>query len=122
MQEARNVHQGGVVERLIGALNGVYRRPDRPNRPIGRRSRRLSLGSKGGADLGKTLNLPLAAWRADAVSAPRHNDDPLQILIAFLPGRSGLVVIEDASATQHSSSAKRLPQMRWCEDGADRCG
>jgi len=35
---------------------------------------------------GRTLNVPIAAWRAHAGDLPRHNDDPLQILIAFLPG------------------------------------
>lgn len=99
-----NVHQGGVVERLIGALNGVIGAlpgwtgrsvADRDGYPSEAKARLTFAELERGVALavldhnqsqnGKTLNVPIAAWRADAASAPRHNDDPLQILIAFLP-------------------------------------
>jgi len=46
-----NGRQGGVVERLIGALNGVIGALPGRVRSIGRRSRRLSVESEGKADL-----------------------------------------------------------------------
>jgi len=100
-----SVHQGGVVERLIGVLNGVIGAlPGRTGRSVADRD---GYPSKAKARLtfadlercvalavldhnqsqnGKTLNVPIAAWRAHASDSPRNNDDPLQILIAFLPG------------------------------------
>ena len=100
-----NVHQGGVVERLIGVLNGVVSAlPGRTGRSIADRDGypseakarltfadlercvALAVLDHNQSQNGKTLNVPIAAWRDHAADLPRHNDDPLQILIAFLPG------------------------------------
>jgi putative transposase len=100
-----NVHQGGVVERLIGVLHGVIGAlpgrtgrsvADRDGYPSEAKARRifadlercvaLAVLDHNQSQNGKTLNVPIAAWRAHAADLPRHNDDPLQILIAFLPG------------------------------------
>ncbi len=34
----------------------------------------------------KSLKVPLVEWRAQAGKVQRHNDDPHQVLLAFLPG------------------------------------
>ena len=100
-----NVHQGGVVERLIGVLNGVIGAlpgrtgrsvADRDGYPSNAKARltfadlercvALAVLDHNQSQNGKTLNVPIAAWRAHAADSPRHNDDPLQVLIAFLPG------------------------------------
>ncbi|ABE65087.1 Integrase, catalytic region (plasmid) [Nitrobacter hamburgensis X14] len=100
-----NVHQGGVIERLLGALNTVLRTlPGQTGRSVTERDHypsearaRLSF-----ADLErcvalavlehnakpneKTLDIPDQVWRAHAAGLPPHQDDPDQVLIAFLPG------------------------------------
>jgi putative transposase len=100
-----NVHQGGVVERLLGALNGVIGAlPGRTGRSVADRDSypseakaRLTFG-----DLErcvalavldhnlrqneKTLIAPMSEWTARAAELPRRGDNVLQVLIAFLPG------------------------------------
>ena len=100
-----NVHQGGVVERLIGVLNGVIGAlpgrtgrsvDDRDGYPSEAKARltfadlercvALAVLDHNQSQNGKTLNVPIVTWRDHAAESPRHNDDPFQVLIAFLPG------------------------------------
>jgi putative transposase len=100
-----NVHQGGVVERLLGALNGVIGAlPGRTGRSVADRDGYPSeaMARLTFADLErcvalavldhnlrqneKTLSAPMSEWTARAAELPRRADDPLQALIAFLPG------------------------------------
>lgn len=100
-----SVHQGGVIERLLGALNTVLQTlPGQTGRSVTERDHypsevraRLSF-----ADLEacvalavlehnakpneKSLDIPDQVWRAHASGLPSHQDDPDQVLIAFLPG------------------------------------
>ncbi|AOO85183.1 Mu transposase C-terminal domain-containing protein [Bosea vaviloviae] len=101
------VHQGGVVERLLGKLNAVLATQpgstgrsvaDRDEYPAEQRAR-LSF-----ADLEqcialtvidhnlhqneKTLKVPAAEWERQARDLPRFDDDPSRILLAFLPGKA----------------------------------
>ncbi|WP_192250203.1 Mu transposase C-terminal domain-containing protein [Mesorhizobium caraganae] len=99
------VHQGGVVERLLGKLNSVLATQpgstgrsvaDRDHYPAERRAR-LSF-----ADLercvafavidhnlqenAKTLKVPATEWDRQGQDFSRCDDDPMRVLLAFLPG------------------------------------
>ena len=99
------VHHGGVVERLLGKLNGVLAMhpgsagrsvADRDGYPAQRRAR-LSF-----ADLErcvalaaidhnlqqneKTLRVPATEWAGSSLDLPCFEDDPARVLLAFLPG------------------------------------
>lgn len=100
-----NVHQGGVVERLLGKLNGVLRTlPGRTGRSIADRDGypaeeracltftdlerciALAILDHNRLPIEKTLIVPNEEWRARSHTLTRHNDDPSQVLINFLPG------------------------------------
>ena len=100
-----NVHQGGVVERLLGTLNGlighlpgktgrsVADRDDYPSETKARlsfaeleRCVALAILDHNSHQNQITLVTPLLDWRNHMAEAPRHNDDPFQSLINFLPG------------------------------------
>ncbi len=98
------VHQGGVVERLLGKLNAVLAaHPGSTGRSVANRDeypseKRACLSF---ADLercvtlaiidhnlhenGKTLKVPLTEWQARAAELPRFNDESHQVLLTFLP-------------------------------------
>ncbi|MER8549231.1 MULTISPECIES: Mu transposase C-terminal domain-containing protein [unclassified Mesorhizobium] len=99
------VHQGGVVERLLGKLNAVLAtHPGSTGRSVADRDeypseKRACLSF---ADLercvalavvdhnlqenAKTLKVPLTEWQAHAVDNPRFNYDAHDVLLTFLPG------------------------------------
>ncbi len=99
------VHQGGVVERLLGKLNAVLATyPGTSGRSVAHRDeypseRRACLSF---ADLercvalavidhnlqenSKTLKVPMTEWRRNATALPRFDDDPQRVLLSFLPG------------------------------------
>ncbi len=98
------VHQGGVVERLLGKLNAVLAmQPGKTGRSVADRDEypaehraRLSF-----ADLErcvtlavldhnlqqntKTLKTPAIEWQRQVGDVPRFDDDPMRVLLAFLP-------------------------------------
>lgn len=99
------VHLGGVVERLLGKLNGVLGRyPGATGRSVKDRdqypSQRLACLSF--ADLercvalavidhnlqenAKTLKVPATEWARHCPDLSHFADDPLRVLMAFLPG------------------------------------
>lgn len=87
------VHQGGVVERLLGKLNAVLAAYP------GSSGRRACLSF---ADLercialaviyhnlqenSKTLKVPLTEWQRNSAELPNPGDDPQRVLLSFLPG------------------------------------
>ena len=99
------VHQGGVVERLLGKLNAVIATrygstgrsvADRDGYPSRERAcltfaeletcLTLAVIDHNQQQNAKTLKVPLAQWRAHA---PRFNDDPHRVLLGFLPSDGG---------------------------------
>ena len=106
--EPRNrgtVHRGGVVERLLGKLNAVIATlrgttgrsvADRNGYPSEKRACltfadlercvALAIVEHNAHQNRKSLKVPLVEWRAQAGKVQRHNDDPHQVLLAFLPG------------------------------------
>lgn len=98
------VHQGGVVERLLGKLNAVLATfPGSSGRSVAHRdeypsARRACLSF---ADLercvalavidhnlqenSKTLKVPMTEWKRNATALPRFDDDPQRVLLSFLP-------------------------------------
>lgn len=99
------MHQGGVIERLLGVLNTVLRTlPGQTGRSVAERDRypsearaRLSFSDlercvalavleHNAKPNEKSLNIPDQVWRAHAAGLPPHQDDPDQVLITFLPG------------------------------------
>ena len=100
------VHQGGVVERLLGKLNAVIATrygstgrsvADRDGYPSRERAcltfaeletcLTLAVIDHNQQQNAKTLKVPLAQWRAHAAELPRFNDDPHRVLLGFLPVR-----------------------------------
>jgi putative transposase len=98
------VHQGGVVERLLGKLNAVIATrygstgrsvADRDGYPSQRRAcltfadleicLALAVIDHNQQQNEKTLKVPLAQWQAHAAELPRFNDDPHRVLLSFLP-------------------------------------
>lgn len=99
------VHQGGVVERLLGKLNAVLATQpgstgrsvaDRDEYPAEQRARlsfadlercvALTIIDHNHQQNQKTLKVPAAEWERHARDLPRFDDDPSRILLAFLPG------------------------------------
>lgn len=99
------VHQGGVVERLLGKLNAVLATyPGSSGRSVAHRdeypSERHTCVSF--ADLercvalavidhnlqenSKTLKVPMTEWQRNATALPRNDDAPQRVLLSFLPG------------------------------------
>ncbi|NNH65882.1 Mu transposase C-terminal domain-containing protein [Rhizobium laguerreae] len=99
------VHQGGVVERLLGKLNAVLTTypgssgrsvADRDGYPAGQHAR-LSFGDLERCvalavidhnlqENSKTLKVPIMEWRQNSKNLPRFEDDPQHVLLSFLPG------------------------------------
>jgi putative transposase len=99
------VHQGGVVERLLGKLKAVLATyPGFSGRSVAHRDeypfeRRACVSF---ADLercvalavidhnlqenSKTLNVPMTEWQRNATALPHFDDDPQRVLLSFLPG------------------------------------
>ncbi|MBP2449945.1 putative transposase [Rhizobium leguminosarum] len=99
------VHHGGVVERLLGKLNGVLATyPGSSGRSVAHRDeypseRRACLSF---ADLercvalavidhnlqenSKTLTVPLTEWQRNSTELPDFGDNPQRVLLSFLPG------------------------------------
>lgn len=101
------VHQGGVVERLLGKLNAVLATQpgstgrsvaDRDQYPAEQRARlsfadlercvALTIIDHNHQQNEKTLKVPAAEWEKQTRDIPRFDDDPLRILMAFLPGKA----------------------------------
>ncbi|AVA23688.1 MULTISPECIES: Mu transposase C-terminal domain-containing protein [unclassified Rhizobium] len=99
------VHQGGVVERLLGKLNGVLATypgssgrsvADRDEYPAERRAclsfadleRCIALAviDHNLQENPKTLKVPFTEWHRDAAAPPEHGDNPQRVLLSFLPG------------------------------------
>lgn len=99
------VHQGGVVERLLGKLNSVLVTlpgstgrsvADRDEYPAERRARlsfadlercvTLAVIDHNLQENTRTLKVPATEWERQASAIPRFDDDPLDILLAFMPG------------------------------------
>lgn len=98
------VHQGGVVERLLGKLNAVIATrygstgrsiADRDGYPSRERAcltfadletcLALAVIDHNQQQNEKTLKVPLVEWRAHAAELPCFNDDPHRVLLGFLP-------------------------------------
>ncbi|WP_036255246.1 Mu transposase C-terminal domain-containing protein [Methylocapsa acidiphila] len=99
------VHEGGVVERLLGKLNGVIGTHDgatgrsimdRDGYPSEKRACltfadlercvALAIIDHNSQMNEKTLKVPLAEWRAHAADLPGGADAPDAVLLNFLPG------------------------------------
>ncbi|MER8428351.1 transposase family protein [Mesorhizobium sp. M1403] len=99
------VQQGGVVERLLGKLNAVLvTQPgstgrsvaDRDEYPAQRRARlsfadlercvALAVIDHNLQENAKTLKVPATEWNRLAHDLPRFDDDPMRVLLAFMPG------------------------------------
>lgn len=98
------VHQGGVVERLLGKLNGVLSTypgssgssvADRDEYPSHQRAclsfseleRCLALAilDHNRQENSKTLKVPAAEWLRGSAGSPEHEDEPQRVLLSFLP-------------------------------------
>jgi putative transposase len=99
------VHQGGVVERLLGKLNAVLATypgssgrsvADRDGYPAERRARlsfadlerciTLAVIDHNLQENSKTLKVPITEWRQNSNNLLRFEDDPQHVLLSFLPG------------------------------------
>ena len=103
-RERGRVHQGGVVERLLGKLNAVLATQpgstgrsvaDRDEYPAERRARlsfadlerciTLAVIDHNLHENAKRVKVPATEWERQARDLPRFNDDPMRILLAFMP-------------------------------------
>lgn len=99
------VHHGGVVERLLGKLNSVLATQpgstgrsvaDRDEYPAQRRARlsfvdlercvALAVIDHNLQENARTLKVPAKEWERQTHDLPRCDDDPMRVLLAFLPG------------------------------------
>lgn len=99
-----SVHTGGIIERLLGILNGMlgglYGKTgrsvaDRGDYPSAARACltfeelekcvALAVMHHNHHLPEKTLKVPQATWIEAIGEAPRHNDDPFRVLLHFLP-------------------------------------
>ncbi len=99
------VHQGGVVERLLGKLNSVLVTypgssgrsvADRDKYPSEQRARlnfadlercvALAVIDHNLQENSKTLKVPTTEWHRNGAALPRFDDDPQRVLLSFLPG------------------------------------
>src|SRR5690606_19677843 len=99
------VHEGGVVERLLGKLNAVLATQpgstgrsvaDRDEYPAEQRARlgfadlerciTLAVIDHNLQENAKTVKVPAMEWDRQAHNLSRFDDDPMRILLAFLPG------------------------------------
>jgi putative transposase len=102
------VHQGGVVERLLGKLNAVIATrigstgrsvADRDGYPSRERAcltfadletcLALAVIDHNQQQNEKTLKVPLGQWQAHAAELPRFHDDPHRVLLGFFPSDGG---------------------------------
>ena len=100
------VHEGGVVERLLGKLNAVLAMhpgstgrsvTDRDGYPAQRRARlsfadlercvALAVIDHNLQQNAKTLKAPAAEWAQGSGNLTRFKDDPARVMLAFLPRR-----------------------------------
>ncbi|WP_245486884.1 Mu transposase C-terminal domain-containing protein [Mesorhizobium sp. M7A.F.Ca.MR.176.00.0.0] len=98
------VHQGGVVERLLGKLNSVLATQpgstgrsvaDRDEYPAQRRARlsfadlerciALAVIDHNLQENARTLKVPATEWERQARDLQHFDDDAMQVLLAFLP-------------------------------------
>lgn len=99
------VHHGGVVERLLGKLNGVLATQpgstgrsvaDRDQYPAERRARlsfadlercvALAMIDHNLQQNARTLKVPASEWDQQAHDLARFDDDAMRVLLAFMPG------------------------------------
>ncbi|MEJ6784916.1 Mu transposase C-terminal domain-containing protein [Aminobacter sp. Piv2-1] len=99
------VHQGGVVERLLGKLNRVLATQpgstgrsvaDRDQYPAVRRARlsfadlercvALAVIDHNLQQNARTLRVPASEWDRQVHELVRFDDDPMRVLLAFMPG------------------------------------
>jgi len=99
------VHEGGVVERLLGKLNAVLATypgssgrsvADRDGYPSERRARlsfadlercvALAVIDHNLQENAKTLKVPIKEWQRNSADLTRFDDDPQRVLLSFLPG------------------------------------
>ncbi|AYG61815.1 Mu transposase C-terminal domain-containing protein [Rhizobium jaguaris] len=99
------VHHGGVVERLLGKLNGVLATypgssgrsvADRDEYPSERRAClsfadlercvALAVIDHNFQENPKTLKVPFSEWQRNSTDLPDFRDDPKRVLLSFLPG------------------------------------
>lgn len=99
------VHQGGVVERLLGKLNSVLATQpgstgrsvaDRDQYPAERRARlsfadlercvALAVIDHNLQQNARTLRVPASEWDRQVHELVRFDDDPMRVLLAFMPG------------------------------------
>jgi putative transposase len=99
------VHQGGVVERLLGKLNGVLATypgssgrsvADRDEYPSERRAClsfpelercvALAIIDHNLQENSKTLKVPITEWHRGSASLPECKDEPERVLLSFFPG------------------------------------
>lgn len=99
------VHEGGVVERLLGKINGVIGSlpgatgqsvADRDDYPAEQRACltfaglekcvALAIVEHNSQQNDRTLKVPLTEWATHADDIVRHNDDPHRVLLTFMPG------------------------------------
>lgn len=99
------VHQGGVVERLLGKLNSILVTypgssgrsvADRDEYPSEQRARlnfadlercvALAVIDHNLQENSKTLKVPITEWHRNRAALPRFDDDPQRLLLSFLPG------------------------------------
>lgn len=104
------VHQGGVVERLLGKLNGVLSTypgssgrsvADRDGYPSERRACLsflelercivLAILDHNRQENSKTLKVPITEWRNHSPGLPERPDDPDRVLLSFLPSATRLL-------------------------------
>lgn len=104
------VHQGGVVERLLGKLNGVLSTypgssgrsvADRDGYPSERsaclsfleleRCIVLAIIDHNRQENSKTLKVPITEWRNHSPGLPERPDDPDRVLLSFLPSATRLL-------------------------------
>ncbi|NTE57869.1 DDE-type integrase/transposase/recombinase [Agrobacterium tumefaciens] len=98
------VHHGGVVERLLGKVNGVLATypgssgrsvADRDEYPSERRAClsfanlercvALAVIDHNLQENSKTLKVPLTEWQRNSSALPVYGDDPQRVLLSFLP-------------------------------------
>lgn len=99
------VHQGGVVERLLGKLNSILVTypgssgrsvVDRDMYPSEQRARlsfadlercvALAVIDHNLQENSKTLKVPITEWHRNQAALPRFDDDPQRVVLSFLPG------------------------------------
>lgn len=100
------VHEGGVVERLLGKINRIIGSEygatgrtvaDRDGYPSEKRACltfrdlercvALAIFEHNTQENKRTLKIPLKVWEENVDQLPKHNDDPIHVFLSFLPGK-----------------------------------